>query len=218
MDGPTNRSPRPRIAVVAGYPALEAGLGALLSSTAVSVDILSLVSGGGLREGEQPDVIVADLTALPAETADDLTARYPQAALVLLGADLMVDGPGLGAGPIAYLAPDVDAATLTAAVNAVYRRLTVVDPVLLETRDGAPLAFPQPRRTTASAMDETLTPRERQVLVLVADGLPNKAIARSLGISEHTVKFHVGSLLSKLGAGSRTEAVTLATRRGLLAV
>jgi DNA-binding CsgD family transcriptional regulator len=52
----------------------------------------------------------------------------------------------------------------------------------------------------------------------VAEGLPNKAIARELGISEHTAKFHVGSLLAKLGAASRTEAVTLATRCGILPV
>jgi two-component system, NarL family, nitrate/nitrite response regulator NarL len=63
-----------------------------------------------------------------------------------------------------------------------------------------------------------LTTREREVLQLVAEGLPNKAIARELGISEHTAKFHVGSLLGKLGAASRTEAVTLATRRGILPV
>ncbi|MBW3634805.1 MAG: response regulator transcription factor, partial [Chloroflexi bacterium] len=65
---------------------------------------------------------------------------------------------------------------------------------------------------------ETLTTREREVLQLVAEGLPNKAIARELSISEHTAKFHVGSLLGKLGAASRTEAVTLATRRGILPV
>jgi DNA-binding NarL/FixJ family response regulator len=56
------------------------------------------------------------------------------------------------------------------------------------------------------------------VLRLVANGLPNKTIAHQLDISEHTVKFHVGSILTKLDAASRTEAVTLATRRGLLAV
>ena len=74
--------------------------------------------------------------------------------------------------------------------------------------------------THARASDnaETLTSREREVLLLVAEGLPNKAIARELGISEHTAKFHVGSLHGKLGAASRTEAVTLATRRGILPV
>ena len=57
--------------------------------------------------------------------------------------------------------------------------------------------------------DEELTAREREVLQLVALGLPNKTIAGRLGISEHTVKFHVAAILAKLGAGSRTEAVHL---------
>ena len=70
----------------------------------------------------------------------------------------------------------------------------------------------------ATGEGEALTAREREVLLLVAEGLPNKAIARELGISEHTAKFHVGSLLGKLGAASRTEAVTLATRRGILPI
>ena len=75
-----------------------------------------------------------------------------------------------------------------------------------------------PHDSEADALGDPLSPRELQVLALVADGLPNKAIARELGISEHTAKFHVGSVLGKLGAGSRTEAVTLATRHGILAV
>ena len=61
-----------------------------------------------------------------------------------------------------------------------------------------------------------LTPRERQALALLAEGLPNKTIASRMGISEHTVKFHVNSILGKLGAQSRTEAVTKATRLGLI--
>ena len=63
---------------------------------------------------------------------------------------------------------------------------------------------------------ETLTPRELQVLGLVADGLPNKAIAAALGVSDETVKFHVGSIFGKLGASNRTDAVRLALRRGLV--
>ena len=59
-----------------------------------------------------------------------------------------------------------------------------------------------------------LTLREGEVLGLVAEGLANKAIARRLGISEHTVKFHVAAILAKLGAGSRTEAVRLGAQRG----
>jgi DNA-binding NarL/FixJ family response regulator len=63
---------------------------------------------------------------------------------------------------------------------------------------------------------EPLTPREQQVLELLAEGLPNKAIAGRLGISDQTVKFHVASIASKLGATNRTEAVRIALRRGLL--
>jgi two-component system nitrate/nitrite response regulator NarL len=63
---------------------------------------------------------------------------------------------------------------------------------------------------------EPLTPRELQVLGLVADGLPNKAIAAALGVSDETVKFHLGSVFGKLGASNRTDAVRLALRRGLV--
>ena len=63
---------------------------------------------------------------------------------------------------------------------------------------------------------EPLTPRETEVLALVAEGLSNKAIADELGISDQTVKFHVSSIAGKLGAASRTDAVRRAVRRGLL--
>nr|WP_242043558.1 response regulator transcription factor [Leptolyngbya sp. FACHB-671] len=65
-------------------------------------------------------------------------------------------------------------------------------------------------------LDAPLTPREVEVLQLLATGLGNKAIARQLNISEHTVKFHISSIFSKLNASSRTEAVTLGMRQGLI--
>jgi DNA-binding NarL/FixJ family response regulator len=65
---------------------------------------------------------------------------------------------------------------------------------------------------------ETLTTREKEVLQKIANGLANKEIAVRLNISEHTVKFHVASILGKLGASSRTEAVTIGMRRGLILV
>jgi DNA-binding NarL/FixJ family response regulator len=67
-------------------------------------------------------------------------------------------------------------------------------------------------------LTETLTPRERQVLDMMAEGFANKEIAWRLQISEHTVKFHVSSILAKLGASSRTEAVTQGLRRGLIMI
>jgi len=66
--------------------------------------------------------------------------------------------------------------------------------------------------------EEALTPREVQVLELLAQGLPNKAIAARLGISDQTVKFHVSSISGKLGAANRTDAVRRAVRRGLIAL
>ena len=71
-------------------------------------------------------------------------------------------------------------------------------------------------RAALEPADIELTPRERDVLVLMAEGASNKAIARQLGISVHTAKFHVGSLLDKLDATGRTDAVAHAARRGVI--
>ncbi len=72
------------------------------------------------------------------------------------------------------------------------------------------------RRQAADAADIELTPRELDVLALLAEGASNKAIARQLGISVHTAKFHVGSILDKLDATGRTDAVAHAARRGVI--
>jgi|SoiMethySBSTD1v2_1073268.scaffolds.fasta_scaffold01688_31 DNA-binding NarL/FixJ family response regulator len=77
-------------------------------------------------------------------------------------------------------------------------------------RDDAP--------SVTGSLVEPLTPREIQVLELVAEGLPNKLIAKRLEISDQTVKFHVASICGKLGAANRTEAVRKAIRNGLIAV
>jgi two-component system, NarL family, nitrate/nitrite response regulator NarL len=90
-----------------------------------------------------------------------------------------------------------------AALNAVSAGLTVLDFALA------------PSQAEGEGV-QPLTPREREVLELVATGASNRRIAKRLGISEHTAKFHVNGILVKLGAGTRTEAVTIAARRGLL--
>jgi two-component system nitrate/nitrite response regulator NarL len=87
--------------------------------------------------------------------------------------------------------------------------LIVLDPALA----GAVLSA---RETSPDRLVEELTPRELEVLQLLAEGLPNKAIGLRLEISEHTVKFHVNAILGKLGAQSRTEAVVRASRLGLI--
>lgn len=80
-------------------------------------------------------------------------------------------------------------------------------------------ALPDDKTQLSLEIDiEPLTPREQEVLDLLADGLTNKGIGQALGISSHTIKFHVTSILNKLNAQSRTEAVTIATRAGLLSI
>jgi two-component system, NarL family, nitrate/nitrite response regulator NarL len=201
---------RLRVLVVAAYPALRAGLVSLLASDRQLEPIAT--EGVELGDaGSAPSAIVVDYSAGEPEEILSIAEAFPQSALVMIGADPATDGPGLSGAPVAYLPSDVDAAALTAAVRAAASGLIVLDPTVA----GATGVHTHARTSEGA---ETLTAREREVLLLVAEGLPNKAIARELGISEHTAKFHVGSLLGKLGAASRTEAVTLATRRGILPV
>ncbi|HUL74812.1 MAG TPA: helix-turn-helix transcriptional regulator [Vicinamibacterales bacterium] len=88
----------------------------------------------------------------------------------------------------------------------------IADAFLLGSADDLP-GVPSEEPDVAA---ESLTPREVQVLELVAEGLPNKAIAGRLGISDQTVKFHVASICGKLGASNRTDAVRKALQRGLI--
>ena len=85
-----------------------------------------------------------------------------------------------------------------------------------ELDSDAILIAPDPDDSDEDGFDEPLTGREVQVLELLAEGLPNKAIAVRLGISDQTVKFHVSSISGKLGAKNRTDAVRRAVRRGLI--
>jgi len=130
-------------------------------------------------------------------------------AVVVLLADVTDALAVWTAGVRGLLLRDVDVATLAIALPAVAQGLVVLDATL------ALALFPLRQLQPASPV-EALTPRELEVLQLLAEGLPNKAIANCLHISEHTVKFHVNALLGKLGAQSRTEAVVRATRLGLL--
>ncbi|HET8524536.1 MAG TPA: response regulator transcription factor [Thermomicrobiales bacterium] len=204
-----------RVLVVASYPSVRAGLRVLLSADP-GLELLDASASGALADLEiTPDVLVID-AASGAEVIDELAEMFARVPMVLIGGDPASDGPGLGERPIAYLGADADGASLSIAVRGVANGLTVIDPQFValagfHSHARSPLA-------AEAAGGESLTAREYEVLELVAAGLPNKAIARELGISEHTAKFHVGSLLGKLGAGSRTEAVTIATRRGLLTV
>ncbi|MCS7003383.1 MAG: response regulator transcription factor, partial [Dehalococcoidia bacterium] len=111
--------------------------------------------------------------------------------------------------PWAYLPRDAAGQRIAAAARAVVGGLVALDPTLASR-----VVAPSPVADSDGA--DELTAREREVLELVALGLPNKAIAQRLAISEHTVKFHVAAILARLGAASRTEAVRIGARRGLI--
>lgn len=219
--GPPNalsRQPLLRVLVIAGYPAVRAGLTTLLAQEPdLAPDAVSPEQWSAHRTAlEPPDVIVVDVQSLGPDVLAALEETYPDTPFVFIGGEPAVDGPGLGPTPVAYLAPDVDSTTLAAAIRGVAAGLTVIEPALIGAATLRSQSRVGPEATAVAG--EPLTARERQVLELVAAGLPNKTIARQLGISEHTVKFHVGSVLAKLGASSRTEAVMIATRRGLLPI
>jgi two-component system, NarL family, response regulator YdfI len=162
----------------------------------------------------EPGVVVLD--APDTVSIDALSARrytdHPRAAVVLS------DDPTwpaqlarAGLRGWACLARDVDADQLDLAVRSADAGMVLLDLPIAATSLSAGATVSAPATLT-----DPLTARELQVLQLVAQGLPNKGIARRLGISENTAKFHVASLCGKLGASSRTEAVTLAARRGLI--
>lgn len=196
-------SPPTRVLVRAAYPAVRAGLAALLREQGFEVlDDLDELSAGPLR----PQVLVVDLAT--GERADDAAQAAEGALPVIVLLDRGAGVPRDLAAAGGWLPRDIEGRTLAAAVEAAAAGLLVIDPAL-RLDASAP--------TDATRDDEAhLTRREAEVLHHLAAGLTNKAIAHTLSISEHTAKSHVGAVLAKLGARSRAEAVTAAARRGLL--
>jgi DNA-binding NarL/FixJ family response regulator len=166
----------------------------------------------------RPEVVIWDLgwTAEPELDSRGPDRWGPLLAYVEAGAAVLVllgsagTAAELWAGGVrGLLSRQASGAGLEAAVSALAQGWAVVDPALVEQ---VPWAAARPERGPL----EELTGRELEVLQLLAEGLPNKSIALRLAISEHTVKFHVNSILRKLEAQSRTEAVVQATRLGLI--
>jgi DNA-binding NarL/FixJ family response regulator len=155
----------------------------------------------------QPNVLLWDLEwEADLEQLALLNAEMPP-VLALLNDSALVTA-AWASGVLGVLLRDAAPSRIAAALIAVAQRLTVFEPALAAT------LLPERVRPP----EEALTNREREVLLLLGEGLTNKGIALRLGISENTVKFHVNAIMSKLGAQSRTEAVVRAARLGLIAL
>jgi two-component system nitrate/nitrite response regulator NarL len=196
-----------RAAVVADDPVVRTGLAALLSA----YPGLSVVSATGEPSARPslsaPEVLVWDLDAdagAPAGFGTDV----PVVALVR---DAGAYDGALRAGAKGVLVRSVGGEQLGSAVVAVAEGNVVLSPAVYDALLGA-----RPKPVAGPPL--ALTPREFEVLELLAEGLSNRLIAARLGISEHTAKFHVNAILDKLGAETRTEAVVLAARSGVLSL
>jgi DNA-binding NarL/FixJ family response regulator len=159
---------------------------------------------------DQADVVVRD-AAGPREMLAAIAGGFT-APTILLVDDPHADAAlaALRAGAAGVLARQSDARELLAALDAIAAGLVVLD---ASVRDAL---APAVTGSSSVVLAEPLTERERQVLAMLAGGLSNRRIAERLAISENTVKAHVASILGKLGATTRTEAVTLGVRLGLV--
>jgi two-component system, NarL family, response regulator YdfI len=154
------------------------------------------------------DFAVEDLLELLQETG---VARKTPVILLLPDSSPDAVTHALRLGVRGILPPSPEPQQLAAGLEAVVNEL-----VVLNSKAGLPIRPTAGRTAPANEITEPLTLREREVLHLLASGLGNKEIATKLKISEHTAKFHVASILGKLGAASRAEAVSIGMRNGLI--
>jgi DNA-binding NarL/FixJ family response regulator len=203
-----------RVAVAIDLPEVRSALVAMIGvepdmrvvEEEYEADVAVVASGrAGARDGG------------PEHEDGDLDTRSARPLMIVLLERMDVEGAreAFGGGASAVLATDVDADELSGAIHAVAAGLVVVPSAV--SAELLALARPVAALTSASVnAGVALTPRERDVLALLAQGLANKMIAPRLGISEHTVKTHVAAVYEKLHARNRAEAVVAAARQGLL--
>lgn len=201
-----------RLLIIAGDPLARAGLFALLSQQSDFIIVGQVDTASDLWSQFDiyaPDVVLYDLGWDPAPALERLRdVQENELPLVLLLPNEAIVADAWATGARGLLPRDADLGKLQAALLAAAQGLVTIDSEFTSS------LLPTP--TPLSQMAEALTPRELEVLQHLAQGLPNKAIARRLDISEHTIKFHVNAIMSKLGAQSRTEAVVRATQLGLI--
>jgi NarL family two-component system response regulator YdfI len=208
-----------RVFIVAASPLIRGGLQSMLADSRFGIigSAADLESISGQLVDVEPDVVLVEAAAdaqeelLNALEDTELAQEYP---IIVLSEQPKTTwlSKVLRAGVRAVLPRDVAPEQLRAALEAAAAGLIVIHPSELDTVFSATVGPSAP----LDELLEPLTRREREVLQMLASGLANKEIAARLAISDHTVKFHVASILSKLGASTRTEAVSAGIRRGLV--
>jgi len=205
-----------RVFVIASTQMMLAGIRTMLTTSEVQVVGETSHPGEMLAELESIDVIVVEEILLEEARRSLVNNGNEAVALVVLTNN--EEGPlsalrTLSLRGWSIVPMDATTLQLQASVVAAAQGLITLPATLAERLyEQRPVAG----TITLGSFDEPLTAREREVLELVSQGLSNKLIARRLHISEHTVKFHISSLSSKLGASSRTDAVSRGVRLGLI--
>jgi NarL family two-component system response regulator YdfI len=208
-----------RVFIVGASPLIRGGLQSVLADSRFDIvgSAADLETVSGQLVDAVADVVLVEAAAhaqeelLNALEDAEVTEEY---AVVVLSEQPKTDwlSRALRAGVRAVLPREATPEQLRAALVAAAAGLVVVHPAEMSAVLHAPAALSSP----ISELPEQLTPREREVLQMISGGLGNKEIAGRLSISEHTVKFHVASILGKLGASTRTEAVSIGIRHGLV--
>ena len=219
-----------RVLVAAASAVTRAGLEAILAREPSFAVVGGATIAASLAEEiaeHEPDVLLVELAGndddalalmhVVSGDPDDGVRASPCLVVLVESADLSALAAAFGTGVRGLLPRDARPHEIVAAVSAAAAGLMTVTPELLATLRNAP-AVPGPpsAKRTEERRDAPLTPREIEVLRMIADGLGNKQIAARLAISEHTVKFHVGSVFAKTRASTRAEAVMIGARRGLI--
>ncbi len=210
-----------RIMILADDPLARAGLAALLAQQPGCQVVGQAPADADLAaeiDAAQADVAIWDLAWTPAAALAHLaeqSALLPPVLVLLPGADTAANiaVQAWQAGARGLVDRNASVGAILAAAHSIALGLAVLAGNLADE-----LLPPAAPGQSPVSLVEPLTPRENEVLQLLAEGLTNRAIALRLGISEHTVKFHVNAILGKLAAQSRADAVMRATRLGLILV
>jgi two-component system response regulator DevR len=212
-----------RVAIIDDHAIVRQGLRAMIDrepDLRVVGEAPSARLAPAMLDRTRPAVVLLDLRLADGSECDGLslcatiTQRYPDIRVLVLtsSADEWLILESIKQGAKGFVVKDVDLTELVRAIRAVYRGESAFD----SRSAGVVVRWMHGRQRTGGPAASDITPREREILVLLARGLSNVAIGQRLYISAATVKFHVGNVMTKLGARRRAEAVYAASKLGLI--